>query len=223
MDRFEWRDRYAMNDGTMALIAAGDSGSASNRVESARALAGHVRAALHFGAWTFTPGVRHERIDLSRVNYGDDLDRATAGTERTNEVDVWLPGLGVHVDVVPGLWTAFAGVHRGFMPPGSAPETEAEFSTNLEVGSRLSTRASGQITVFHSDRINLLGTDLTANGGTGSGIIQRRVVTRTRRGIRGGGRRVGVDGRLGVVPRRQIPPSRSDELHLHRGGVHAGV
>ena len=170
MDRFEWRDRYAMNDGTMALIAAGDSGSASNRVESARALAGHVRAALHYGAWTFTPGVRHERIDLSRVDYGSDLDRTSDGTERTNDVVVWLPGLGAHVDVVPGLWTAFAGVHRGFVPPGSAPETEAEFSTNLEVGSRLSTRVlSGQITLFHSDHINLLGADLTANGGTGSG------------------------------------------------------
>ena len=170
MDRYEWRDRYAMVDGEMALIAAGDSGSASNRIESARALAGHVRAALHAGSWTFTPGVRHERMDLSRQDFGDDLARMGDGASRDNPISVWLPGMGVHVDAVPGLWSAFAGVHRGFVPPGSSPDTEPEFSTHWEVGSRLSTSAlSGQITLFHSEHQNLLGADLTANGGTGSG------------------------------------------------------
>ena len=170
MDRYEWRDRYAMVDGEMALIAAGDSGSASNRIESARALAGHVRAALHAGSWTFTPGVRHERMDLSRQDFGDDLARMGDGASRGNPISVWLPGMGVHVDAVPGLWSAFAGVHRGFVPPGSSPDTEPEFSTHWEVGSRLSTSAlSGQITLFHSEHQNLLGADLTANGGTGSG------------------------------------------------------
>lgn len=170
MDRYEWRDRYAMVDGEMALVAAGDSGSASNRIESARALAGHVRAALHAGSWTFTPGVRHERMDLSRQDFGDDLERLGGGASRDNPISVWLPGMGVHVDAVPGLWTAFAGVHRGFVPPGSSPDTEPEFSTHWEMGSRLSTRAlSGQITLFYSEHQNLLGADLTANGGTGSG------------------------------------------------------
>ena len=41
MDRYQWRDRYAMVDGQMALTA-GDSGSAGNRIEAARALAGHA-------------------------------------------------------------------------------------------------------------------------------------------------------------------------------------
>ena len=172
MDRFQWRDRYAMVDGQMALVAAGDSGSAGNRIESAHALAGHVRAAFHVGAWTFTPGVRHERMTLSRQDFGDDLPRLGQGTERSNDISVWLPGLGAHVDLVPNLWTAFAGVHRGFVPPGSAPDTEPEFSNHLEVGTRLSSRmVSGQITLFHSEHQNLLGADLTASGGTGSGDL----------------------------------------------------
>ena len=172
MDRYQWRDRYAMVDGQMALVAAGDSGSAGNRIESARALAGHVRAAFHVGAWTFTPGVRHERMTLSRQDFGDDLARLGDGTQRSNDISVWLPGLGAHVDLVPNLWTAFAGVHRGFVPPGSAPDTEPEYSNHLEVGTRLSSRmVSGQITLFHSEHQNLLGADLTASGGTGSGDL----------------------------------------------------
>ena len=172
MDRYQWRDRYAMVDGQMALVAAGDSGSAGNRIESARALAGHVRAAFHVGSWTFTPGVRHERMALSRQDFGEDLARLGSGSERTNDLSVWLPGVGAHVDLVPNLWTAFAGVHRGFVPPGSSPDTEPEFSNHLEVGTRLSSRmVSGQLTLFHSEHQNLLGSDLTASGGTGSGDL----------------------------------------------------
>ena len=172
MDRFEWRDRYAMVDNQMSLLAAGDSGSASNRIEKARAVAGHIRSALHFGNWTFTPGVRHERIELSREDFGDDLAREGQASIRTNDISVWLPGMGVHLDVIPSLWTAFAGVHRGFVPPGSSPETKPEFSTHVELGSRLSSRSlSGQITLFHSDHVNLLGADLTASGGAGSGDL----------------------------------------------------
>ena len=172
MDRYQWRDRYEMVDGQMTLAAAGDSGSAGNRIESARALAGHVRAAFHVGSWTFTPGVRHERMALSRQDFGEDLARLGSGEQRTNDLSVWLPGVGAHVDLVPNLWTAFAGVHRGFVPPGSAPETEPEFSNHLEVGMRLSSRmVSGQLTLFHSEHQNLLGADLTASGGTGSGDL----------------------------------------------------
>ena len=172
MDRFQWRDRYAMVDGQMALVAAGDSGTAGNRIESARALAGYMRAAFHVGAWAFTPGVRHERMVLSRQDFGEDLERRGEGTQRTNNLDVWLPGLGVHVDLVPNLWTAFAGVHRGFVPPGSSPDTEPEFSNHLEVGSRWSSRMlSGQVTLFHSEHQDLLGANLTASGGDGSGDL----------------------------------------------------
>ena len=117
MDRYQWRDRYEIVDGQMTLAAAGDSGSAGNRIESARALAGHVRAAFHVGSWTFTPGVRHERMALSRQDFGEDLARLGSAEQRTNDLSVWLPGVGAHVDLVPNLWTAFAGVHRGFVPP----------------------------------------------------------------------------------------------------------
>ena len=172
MDRYEWRDRYAMDEGNMILMLAGDSGSASNRVESAKALAGHVQAALHWGRLTLTPGLRHERIALSRLDFGDDLQRTGDGALRSNRLNVWLPGLGAHWDLMDDTWTLFAGAHRGFVPPGSSPDTKAEFSLNVELGTRISSPAfSGQATLFYSDHQNLLGADLTASGGTGSGDL----------------------------------------------------
>ena len=172
MDRHEWRDRYAMEDSHMVLTSSGDSGSASNRIESAQALAGHIQAALHWGRLTLTPGVRHERIALSRVDFGDDLGREGDGVQRTNELQVWLPGLGAHWELLKDTWTVFAGAHRGFVPPGSSPDTQAEFSVNVEMGTRVSAPAfSGQATLFYSDHQNLLGADLTASGGTGTGDL----------------------------------------------------
>lgn len=172
MDRFEWRDRYAMGQDGLLLLARGDSGSASNRLESANALAGHVQAAFHWGQWTATPGLRHERMTLTRQEFGEDLQRTDAPSERMNEVVAWLPGLGLHRDILPGSWSAFAGIHRGFVPPGSSPDAEAEFSVNMELGSRWNAPSfSGQVTLFFSDHNNLLGSDAMASGGTGSGDL----------------------------------------------------
>jgi Fe(3+) dicitrate transport protein len=172
MDRNEWRDRYAMQEGAMVLTLAGDSGSASNRLEQAQAAAGYVRGALHWGRWTVTPGIRHEWMVLSREEFGEDLQRIERGDIRSHVVSAWLPGAGVHYQLVPDLWTAFAGVHRGFVPPGSNPDTQPEFSTHVEIGSRLSTPyVNGQLTLFYSEHDNLLGSDLSANGGTGAGDL----------------------------------------------------
>jgi Fe(3+) dicitrate transport protein len=172
VDRFQWRDRYSMQDGEMVLATPGVHGTAGNRVESASALAAYVRSTLHFNKFTFTPGLRHENITFERYDYGSgDLERLGDGDFRSNTVSVFLPGAGLNYDLNSNLG-AFVGVHRGFIPPGSSPDTEAETSINTELGVRYSSRSlSTQLVIFNNDYENLLGADLSSSGGTGSGDL----------------------------------------------------
>jgi Fe(3+) dicitrate transport protein len=65
---------------------------------------------------------------------------------------------------------AFAGVHRGFSPPGSNPETRPEASINYESGVRARHKGMElQVIGFLSDYSELLGSDMAAAGGMGSG------------------------------------------------------
>lgn len=172
VDRFQWRDRYAMDNGTMELVTPGIHGTAGNRVESATALANYLRATLHFGDFTLTPGLRHENISFERYDYGSsDLERLGDGDYRVNSVSVLLPGVGLNYQISSAL-DVFTGVHRGFIPPGSKPETEPELSINSELGVRFSHRnVSAQMVIFSNNYSNLLGADLNASGGTGSGDL----------------------------------------------------
>ena len=164
----------------MGLVEEGTPGSAGTRIDGARAFAGFIRSTLRFDNWTFTPGIRTERMEFYRQSYAsDDPDRTGTPEERSNAVAVWLPGIGVTYEL-PNADHAFLGIHRGFIPPGSAPNTRPESSINAELGYRWSRRHSaGQLVVFHP--ADLLGSDLTATGGLGTGDLfngdkRRRVV-----------------------------------------------
>ncbi|RMF27760.1 MAG: TonB-dependent receptor [Bacteroidetes bacterium] len=90
---------------------------------------------------------------------------------RQNQVDVFIPGIGVNYQYSREL-QFFAGVHRGFSPPGNKEGTRPEKSINYELGARLNKGAlSGQTALFFSDYDNLLGTDLAAAGGGGTGDL----------------------------------------------------
>ena len=156
----------------MELVTPGIHGTAGNRVESATALAKYLRATLHFGDFTLTPGLRHENISFEYYDYGSsDLERLAEGNYRINNVSVLLPGVGLNYQVSRSL-DVFTGVHRGFIPPGSNPETNPELSINSELGLRFSHRSvSAQLVIFSNNYSNLLGADLNASGGTGSGDL----------------------------------------------------
>ena len=172
VDRFQWRDAYRLNSGNMGLVEEGTPGSAGNRIDGARAFAGFIRSTLRFDNWTFTPGIRTERMEFYRQSYAsDDPDRTGTPEDRSNAVAVWLPGIGVTYEL-PNADHAFLGIHRGFIPPGSAPNTRPESSINAELGYRWSRRHSaGQLVVFHNSYADLLGSDLTATGGLGTGDL----------------------------------------------------
>ena len=170
MDRFQWVDQYAMDAGRMTRTEAGTPGTDSNRLESAQAVASFVQAEVTMGRWTMTPALRYEHITLRREDFGK-TDPERTGVDlatRENTVDVLIPGVGLLYRAANGL-SVFAGVHRGFAPPDSRPETQPESSVSVEAGLRYGTDVLGvQAVGFWNAYSNLLGSDLAASGGSGS-------------------------------------------------------
>lgn len=170
-DRMQWVDYYRMIDGLMDLTIKGQPGTESNRIEDAYALASYVHYRLEVGRLGITPGVRHENIVLRRSDYGrSDVDRlGTNLNNRRNMVSAWIPGIGVDYQFSESLVT-FGGVHKGFSPPGSSAGVDPESSVSYELGGRFrSGVVSAELVGFYSDYSNLLGTDLAAGGGGGTG------------------------------------------------------
>ena len=170
MDRFQWVDQYAMSNGIMQLTERGTPGTESNRVETAHATAAYMQYKLILGKLTAVPGLRYESIRITREDYGkEDPDRTGVNLkERSNQVDMWVPGIGLNYEFNPGL-SSFVGVHKGFSPPGSQVGARSEESVNYEAGVRYQQPAlSGRVTFFFNDYQNLLGSDLAAAGGAGS-------------------------------------------------------
>lgn len=171
MDRYQWTDGYRMSNGQMLQTSAGVPGTESNRISSAQALAMHLAYDLQYGKFGLHPGIRREQIDMTLQNYGtqDPGRNGTALSTTTNTVEVWIPGIAADYLLTKDL-LVFAGMHRGSSPPGPNPETRPEASVNSEIGMRWSKAGINvQAIGFHNDYQELLGSDMAAAGGTGSG------------------------------------------------------
>lgn len=168
-DRFQWVDLFTLTDGNLILNEAGIPGSDANRISMAAAWAGFGIYRFKYGNLTLTPGIRHEIISLSRLDYGKN-DPSRTGlllNTRENALTVWIPGVGFSYNL--NTLTLFGGVHRGFSPPGNAPGQLPEKSVNYELGTRFGIAGiNGELTGFYNDYSNLLGSDLAASGGTGN-------------------------------------------------------
>lgn len=170
MDRFQWDDKYQMKDGAMLMTSAGIPGTQDNKIESATALATYIQYKLNYNKLTFTPGVRYENILLERKDYGKkDVNRTGVNLkERDNQVAVVIPGASIDYQFNKSF-NAFAGVHKGFAPPGSAPDVNPEESINYETGiSYYKNAFTIKLVAFFNDYKNLLGSDLEAGGGAGT-------------------------------------------------------
>ena len=172
-DRFQEEDLYQMVGGRRVFNDLGVPGSNANRIADAAATAVFVQDTFTRGRWTFTPGVRVERIELARRDYGRTDPRRTgvALTTRRNDLTEVIPGLGAELRLDDAN-RLFAGVHRGFSPPGpsSTREVEAEQSVNYELGWRhRSDGLAAEIIGFFNDYDNLLGNDTVSTGGQGTG------------------------------------------------------
>jgi Fe(3+) dicitrate transport protein len=163
----------------MSIASAGIRGNQENQVRNAGAQAAFVQYQLRLHKLKFSPGIRYEQIRFKLENYGT-TDNARGGESlqrAENDVMIFLPGVGITYDVHNSL-TGFAGIHKGFSPPGmpltnpDAGQAKAETALNYEVGLRFS-KASwrGQITGFLNDYDNILGSDNVSGGGFGTGDI----------------------------------------------------
>ena len=165
-DRFQHDDRYQMVDGLMMLTTAGAPGSQDNRVGSAEAWAFFARDTMQAGRWTLTPGLRYETISLTQKNWGTaDPTRSAAPTVLDNNVDAWMPGLGV-TRAIGESFRLIAGVHRGFVNPAPGSAADAEQSWNYEAGLRFERGPSAIEAIgFLVDYENIVGTCTASTGG----------------------------------------------------------
>lgn len=168
MDRFQWRERFRMDNGTLVRTSVDVPGSDSNRIDSAEAIAVYIQDEIAFGNFVVTPGLRYEQIDLRRADFGkNDTGRTGSSlTVRENEIDAFIPGIGVRY-AVDQHWTVFGGVHRGFAPPGPGSSSrEPEDATNWEFGARYSAELFEVEAIgFFNAYENLFGTCTNSTGG----------------------------------------------------------
>ncbi len=174
-DRFQEDDLWNMVAGRMALESRGAPGSQTNRVSDAAAWAFFVQDSIRFERLTVTPGVRFESIDYHRRDFGGS-DPGRVGdhlVQRSSGVEELIPGLGVSY-APADRWTVFAGIHKGFSPPGPGQDdgTRAEESWNHEAGVRfVGPGLDAELVGFFNDYDNLLGQDTLSSGGTGTGDV----------------------------------------------------
>lgn len=176
-DRYSTRSTYAMNNGLMILTSAGVQGNAENQIRNANSLATYLSYDIIYKRLKISPGLRYEKINLEFQNYGNaDAGRlGTALRTATNDLSILLPGLGLNYEFSESM-SAFAGVHKGFSPPGMPSVTSAigqakpEISMGYEVGYRFNKKGvNAQIAGFMNNYTNILGSDMVSTGGLGTG------------------------------------------------------
>lgn len=181
MDRFQNQDQYSMNDGVMFQTTVGELGTESNRIRSAYALASHIQYNLKYNNLDITPGLRYEKIDLKEVDYGK-ADPERQGIDvnfKENAIQVFVPGIGFNYSL-NSKTSIYGGLHKGFAPPGVTEGSLPEQSINYELGTKhFSPYLNFQTVLFYTDYKNLLGNDLAATGGNGSGTFYNGGAART--------------------------------------------
>lgn len=173
MDRFQNEDKYQMVNGTMMQTVAGELGRESNRIAFAQALASYVQYKATYKKFLVTAGLRNEMIQMHEKDYGKN-DPNRKGTDLVvakNDVSVWIPGIAVDYKL-SDKWAFFAGVHKGFSPPSAKASSKPEASVNYEGGFKIFRSAFNlQLVAFYNAYSNLLGSDLAASGGAGTGDL----------------------------------------------------
>jgi len=185
-DRNQWDDLYAMKNEQMQLLWKGVQGSQANKITRANALAAYWLSKVSYKKLTVTAGLRFEHIELLEKDYTTADTRRTGQKriETSNIANAVIPSLGLHYNLSTSL-SAFAGVHKGFSPPGVSKEKRVmdrngnitlltenqkpESSINIEAGLRVNKQQfKTELIGFYNNYSNMLGSDLAAMGGTGT-------------------------------------------------------
>jgi Fe(3+) dicitrate transport protein len=173
VDRFQWIDKYAMQNSQMKLTEIGKAGTESNVITTAEAFSSYVLYHFQYNKIRITPGLRYEDIKLVNKDY-EKTDTERTGVklkEDNNRSKAFIPGVSAHY-TFNRLWTSFAGIHKGFAPAGASENSKPENSVNYEFGAKYTHHnRETKLVLFLSDYSNLLGADLAASGGAGSGEL----------------------------------------------------
>jgi Fe(3+) dicitrate transport protein len=172
MDRFQWEDRYGMQNGRLVMTTQATKGSDSNRIDSAEATALFIEDRFTSGDMTVTAGARYEEITVMRDDWGKtDPDRSETPSQRKHSMDVVVPGIGIEY-AINEFQTVSVGVHKGFAPPGPGTSgvtdkaVDPETSMNTEIGFKSNQGLNSlEFTLFTNSYDNLLGADTAASGG----------------------------------------------------------
>lgn len=119
---------------------------------------------ISYGNLMLLPVIRHEYIE-SKANIADNATPAQIASRMSNTLNNTRLGIGANY-AINEQWTALAGVHQGFAPPGNGvgKGTKGETSTNYEAGIRFrDNRLTVDAIGFYSDFRNTLRQCLFAN------------------------------------------------------------
>ncbi|MDI9866947.1 TonB-dependent receptor [Flectobacillus sp. DC10W] len=176
-DRLATQSTYNMIQKVMVLTNSGVNGNSENQIRYASSTATYLSYILHFKNLTINPGVRYEDISLKIENFGT-ADNGRLGTNLRrgeNHINVFLPSIGINYEF-NNYSSLFAGIYKGFSPPGtpmtntSNLQAKPESALNYEVGYRLEKSGiKSQLTLFHNNYSNILGSDNMSGGGLGTG------------------------------------------------------
>ncbi|WP_444903511.1 TonB-dependent receptor family protein [Microbulbifer sp. CnH-101-E] len=156
VDRYQPVEVFNQTDGQLVYERVELPSSSNNRVEEADATSFFIYDDIQLNdKLTLTAVLRYEDIETEQQRYND-AERTEKGSYRSNQVDEWLPGLGL-VYQASEQWSLLAGVHRGFAPPGAgaADGQGPELSTNYEWGARFDNGSlNAELIAFYSDYEN---------------------------------------------------------------------
>jgi len=165
--RFQWDDDYSqLANGAIDSMSSGTPGGAGNRLQSTDALALFVQDNIIAGDWSFTPGIRYEKLDQTFEDY------SSPNKSGTNQMNMTAGSLGVTYKFNE-LWTGFGSVNRGFSPPSPKSAVggiKQETSNAFELGARYANpqRALAvEAVAFYTQFNDLIVIDNI--GGTGTG------------------------------------------------------
>lgn len=178
-DRYATSSTYTMTGGKMILTTAGVNGNQENQIRSANSLAAYLSYDFRYKGLKVSPGIRYEKIHFDFKNYGNaDFGRLGASLKSAeNNLSVFMPGIGANYEFNQYM-SAFAGMHKGFSPPGMPSVTSTtgqarpETALSYELGYRYGRNGfNTQVVGFWNEYENILGSDNMSSGGTGTGDL----------------------------------------------------
>lgn len=174
--RFQWEEELTVDAGgnvTDLFTQAG--GAAGNRVQHTDAIAVNLEDSIRFGRFTFKPGIRFEQVFAEWVNAPNMIP---APNMAYDDYSLWAGGGSLNYNIVEDSRhraDVFAGVIRGFSPPGPnariAGNLSPETSLGTEVGGRYHNNELAfqtELIYFHTDFDNLV---VSGNIGSGGAAI----------------------------------------------------